>query len=342
MVSKWLAVLMTLVVLGCSGSDSTATKIPSEVHDEDVMSGDGQVITDQVGSFPKRIAAVHLPNPVQLHWKVISGGLPDGDEAFQELKSLSVKTIISVDGMTPDVETAAKYGMTYVHLPHGYDGIPELRTQELAKAVRDLEGPIYIHCHHGKHRSPVAASVACVSAGLLPQSQVLNVLEIAGTDPNYRGLFESAKHATRFEDALLDELQVEFHSQLPIPLMAEAMVAISQTYDRLTMIEAQGWKSPSQHPDLDPAHEALILREQFQELLRTNEVQELPHDFREMLKQSASAAEMLEAGLRTFHASGQPAISTQALSEFAGQVQQNCQACHHAYRDIPLSEKSGD
>jgi protein tyrosine/serine phosphatase len=70
--------------------------------------------------------------------------------------------------------------------------VPAERAAELAKAVRDLPGPIYIHCHHGKHRSPAAAAVACVAAGLLAPERAPAVLKEAGTSPNYRGLFASA------------------------------------------------------------------------------------------------------------------------------------------------------
>lgn len=150
-----------------------------------------------------KVASQHLPNPVRLHEKVISGGLPEADAAFQELADLGVKTIISVDGMMPDVATAAKHGLRYVHLPHGYDGIPEQRINELAKAARDLPGPVYIHCHHGKHRSPAAASVACVGAGLIPAGLAVSILQLAGTNPSYRGLYEAAQQATAFDEALL-------------------------------------------------------------------------------------------------------------------------------------------
>jgi protein tyrosine phosphatase (PTP) superfamily phosphohydrolase (DUF442 family) len=130
----------------------------------------GGGMSSSVGSAgePEKLVAKRLPNPVRLHPRVISGGLPEGDEAFAELKALGVRTIVSVDGAEPDVDTATRYGLKYVHLPHGYDGIPESRVRELAKAVRELEGPLYIHCHLGKHRSPAAASAACVAAGLLP------------------------------------------------------------------------------------------------------------------------------------------------------------------------------
>src|SRR5687767_11422743 len=79
-----------------------------------------------------KIAARHLPNAVQLHAKVISGGSPDGEAGFAELKELGVQTLISVDGAKPDVKRAEKYGLRYVHLPHGYDGVPQQRAKELA------------------------------------------------------------------------------------------------------------------------------------------------------------------------------------------------------------------
>ena len=74
-----------------------------------------------------------------------------------------MQTVISVDGAKPDLEAARKHGLRYVHLPHGYDGVPAPRGDELAIALRTLEGPIYVHCHHGKHRSPAAAGVAWVT-----------------------------------------------------------------------------------------------------------------------------------------------------------------------------------
>jgi protein tyrosine/serine phosphatase len=59
--------------------------------------------------------------------------------------------------------------------------ISQERTKELAKADRELAGPIYLHCHHGKHRSPAAAVVACVTAGLILPHAALPILRTAGT-----------------------------------------------------------------------------------------------------------------------------------------------------------------
>lgn len=288
---------------------------------------------------PARLASEHLPNPVRIHERVLSGGLPEGDAAFAELAEWGIKTVISVDGMTPDVEMASRYGLRYVHLPHGYDGISEQRVHELAKAVRDLEGPVYIHCHHGKHRSPAAASVACVSAGLVSAERAVSILELAGTNPHYQGLYEAASKARKLDDALLDALEVEFKAVQQIPPMAEAMVHMSHAHDRLKRVAKHGWRTPPDHPDLTPAHEALLLRELFTELLRTEEVEAQPADFRAWLTSSEQAAIELQSVLLAWsreHGSGEP---PQRADELATRIAEDCSACHAKYRDAPLSTK---
>ncbi len=281
---------------------------------------------------PQKLKVAHLPNALRIHAKVISGGQPDGDAGFRELNELGVKTIISVDGARPDVASARKYGLKYVHLPHGYDGISNERVKELAKAVRDLDGQVYIHCHHGKHRSPAAAAVACVSAGLIEPSTALGVLKAAGTSENYRGLYQSAESARKLDEALLDALQVEFPETAKLPPLAEAMVELECTHDHLKAIAAAGWKSPAGDPDLDPPHEALLLKEHFTELLRAGEVQRQSEKFRELLAESEKAAGELELALRDGSAVSDAA---KALAR----VSQNCTACHRQFRDVPLEEK---
>lgn len=287
----------------------------------------------------ERLESEHLPNPVRLHEKVISGGLPEGDAAFKELAQLGVKTVISVDGAKPDVELAKRHGLRYVHLPHGYDGIPESRVQQLAKAVRELEGPIYIHCHHGKHRSPAAASVACVASGLIPKSEAVAVLELAGTNPNYRGLYQSAREAHPLDEALLEALDVEFQEIVDVPPMAEAMVQLGHTHDHLKQIREAGWRTPEDHPDLDAAHEALLLREHFTEMLRTEEVKHQPEDFLAMLRDSEDAAKELEAELERWQKASPGSELPVRIPQLADRIAKNCKACHVDYRDVPLSEK---
>lgn len=286
----------------------------------------------------RKLPTLHLPNAYRFHPKVISGGEPAGEAAFEELRSLGVKTIISVDGAKPDVQLAKRFGLRYVHLPHGYDGIPEERIAQLAKAVRDLPGPIYIHCHHGKHRSPAAATVACVSVGYLNSVDARNALRVAGTSESYRGLYQSAESARRIDERVLDELSVQFRETVPLPPLAEAMVAIEHIHDQVQSIAKTGWKPRLDRRDLDPAHEALLLREQFVELSRSDEVRQQPKRFQEWVDDSEAAAKELETALR--EAAAETRVTVIRADRALDRITNNCTACHRQFRDQPLSEKT--
>jgi hypothetical protein len=224
-------------------------------------------------------------------------------------------------------------------LPHGYDGIADERVQELAKAVRELEGPIYIHCHHGKHRSPAAAAAACVTAGLIAPPDALALLKSAGTSPNYRGLYDTVTSSKKLDERLLAELNVEFRETVELPPLAEAMVALEHTHDHLKQIAATGWRPTPKHPDIDPPHEALLLHEHFTEMLRMDDVKRQPAAFQKLFAESESAARALEAALRTWTIAGHPAPPPKTISAAFDQITQRCATCHRDYRDTPLREK---
>lgn len=282
---------------------------------------------------PQRIVEHALPNAQWVTRKVISGGSPVGEEGFAALSRLGVKTVLSVDGAAPEVGLAHRGGLTYVHLPHGYDGVPKNRTVELAKAVRDLPGPIYIHCHHGKHRSPAAAAVACVGAGLLPAHDALAVLTSAGTSPYYRGLYQSAQGSAPVDEEKLSAAPCDFPETAKAPPLVDLMVVIERTHDHLLQIEQAGWKSPAEHPDLDPAHEALLLRELYTEPRRTIDHSERSSVFWKAVAHSESLARRLEEVLR------QPSPSPQSASAALAAVNADCKTCHATHRDVPLGEK---
>ena len=326
----WLA--FVLVAAGCfsdsqPGSSTTGGLSP-------------QASTAAANELPEQIPTNCLPNAIRIHPKVISGGQPHGPEGFDELRELGIKTVISVDGAKPDVEAAKKAGLRYVHLPHGYDGIPEARVKELAKAVRDLEGPIYIHCHHGKHRSPAAASTACVAAGLIAPDQALGILKLAGTSDKYRGLYQTTESARRLESKLLDELQSNFPETVAVPPLVEAMGHIEHTHDRLKLVAANGWQPTPEHPDVVPAHEALILREHYTELLRTDHVKAQPEEFQNLTRDSENAGKALEAALLEWKDAGNPAPPPRTIDAAFSVITKKCGECHEAYRDVPLVEKA--
>ncbi|HEX5269836.1 MAG TPA: hypothetical protein VFW33_05080, partial [Gemmataceae bacterium] len=167
---------LTLSLGGCSGAGDTRAAAPE----------------------PVRVEAKGLLNVVRLNERLYSGSSPEGDEGFESLRALGIKTIITVDGARPDVDRAHKFGMRYVHIPIGYDGVPEEQGLRIVKAVRDLPGPVYVHCHHGKHRGAAAAAVArlCTDDRCGVEA-ALEGMRLAGTDPHYTGLYAAPREFRR-------------------------------------------------------------------------------------------------------------------------------------------------
>ena len=285
---------------------------------------------------PYKLASKHLPNSIQIHDKVISGGQPDGEQAFLELKELGVKSIISVDGAKPDVAVAKKHGLRYVHLPHGYNGIPQERIEELAKAVLDLEGPIYIHCHHGKHRSPAAAAVACISAGLVQPTAGLTILKLAGTGENYLGLFQTVRSVHRLPAETLAAVRADFPESAILTPIAEAMVELERTHDHLKQFATSAWRSVPRHSEMDPAHEALLLVEHFAEMLRSDVIARQPEGFQKMLRESESDGTMLQSAIRQWNSSTKSESIPTSIVEPFNRISRNCVTCHREYRDPPV------
>jgi protein tyrosine phosphatase (PTP) superfamily phosphohydrolase (DUF442 family)/cytochrome c556 len=346
--------IFVLALVGCAdqlpvskptASSPPAPAKPTEEAIEKVDAGsDVAKVADKVEpkgekeAHIEKLKSENLPNPIRVCDKVISGGLPEGDAAFAELKELGVKTVISVDGAKPDVETAKKHGLKYIHLPHGYDGVPENRVKELAKAVHDLDGPIYIHCHHGKHRSPAATSVACVTAGLVPSDQAVEILKLAGTGTNYKGLFRSAENAKPMSEEELDAIEVEFVETAAIPPIADAMVRLEHTFDIVKKLAENKWKPFAQSPDVDAAHEVLLLQEHYTEMMKLDEIKKHSGDAIELLQDSERAALALQGGVMKLQ-QGDDAETVQQLAKAVQRIEANCKKCHEQYRNVPLGEK---
>jgi protein tyrosine phosphatase (PTP) superfamily phosphohydrolase (DUF442 family) len=291
----------------------------------------GEKVSDRKAFEP--VPTTHLQNVHRVTADLVSGSAPDGDGAFEELKRLGIKSIISVDGARPDVERARRFGMRYVHLPIGYDDVTPQEGKALAKAIDELEGPVYVHCHHGKHRSAAAVAVACVMNGKLKPAQAESVLYTFGTGENYKGLWASARDARPVDAEELRALKLEFVETAKVPPMADAMVAIDHTWEHLKQAEEAGWKAPIDHPDLDPPHEALQLMEHFRELGRTTEVAARPADFRQKLAESEAAANRLHEMLVKWSGSGRTGVPPAEAGEVMKTLSNSCAACHRQYRD---------
>jgi hypothetical protein len=275
-----------------------------------------------------------LHNVVAFAPDVLSGSVPEGDAGFDSLKGWGVLTIISVDGAVPDVERAKSRGMRYVHLPIGYHGFDEARKLELARAVHDLPRPVYIHCHHGKHRSAGAAGTIAVTLGWMTPEQAVARMKVAGTAPSYPGLYRCTQDAVKVADAAISGARADFPEVARPAGLVKGMVEIDLTWDNLKAAQRAGWTVPADHPDLVPAAEAGRLAETFRPLCDDALVKGKPTEFQALMARSAEQARSLEELLATLPVGARPSPEVaERLNAVALQIAATCKACHSAYRD---------
>lgn len=318
--ARWCAAWVVCVCWlgGCAAEDRRPTAGPPRA--------DGSPRRLQQTSAPLGRGALH--NLVAFGPGLTSGAAPEGDAGFDELREMGVRTIVSVDGAAPDVGRAQARGMRYVHLPIGYDGVSDERGLELARAVRDLPGPVYLHCHHGKHRAPAAAGVVAVSLGRLTAEEAHARLVGAGTAPNYEGLYACVAAATVKTRAQIDAASGTFPEVARPDGLVAAMLRIDEAFDHLKLIEKAGWLVPADHPDLVPAAEAGVVAECVRLSVADGAtVAAWGGGFAEHGAASLTAARALEAALAA--STPDRGAATMAMKRLAA----SCTDCHGVFRD---------
>jgi hypothetical protein len=217
-----------------------------------------------------------------------------------------------------------------VHLPIGYNGFDDARGKELARATDDAmkEGPVYIHCHHGKHRSAGAAASVAVQLGWMTPDQGVERMKVSGTSAAYTGLFTCAQTSHRLTAAELSAVNADFPSVSPPKGMVLSMVEIDEVTEHLKAIEKAGWKAPQNHPDLVPAAEAGRLADLLRDVAETPRAKGAASEFPRMLTESHEKAQKLEGLL-----AGASLDALKASAEFK-QLTASCVTCHVAYRDV--------
>ena len=299
-----------------------------------------QVVKPAQESTNTSSAKIEMPgiqNVFRITDKLLSGSSPEDEQGFKSLQKLGVKTIISVDGAQPDLKNAHKFGMRYVHIPIGYNGVPQESALRMAKAVRDLPGPVYIHCHHGQHRGP--ASAAVIHLVLNPNctvDQALAEMKRAGTDPKYKGLYAAPSDTRKVSKFNLDAVRSDFPESVKPAAFADVMVHVDEQWDKLKLVKAAAWQTPKDHPDISPAHEALLLVEQFREAARLPTHDSRPKDFRAWLQEAQIHAEKLEGILQ---AGANAKVNADAAEQAFKALNSSCTRCHARYRDVPQAER---
>jgi protein tyrosine phosphatase (PTP) superfamily phosphohydrolase (DUF442 family) len=255
---------------------------------------------------------------------VAQGAQPEGDKAFEALKAEGISTLLTVDGAMPDVEAAERVGLTYVHIPIGYDGMSKEEEAEIVKAVTDSPGPVYVHCHHGLHRGPAAAALARMTLDGVSNAAAVDGLKASGCSPAYDGLFRDVLFfapPTKEALAAIGPLP----SAVKPKGVRDAMIHISDRFDYIKASQGAQWAQLPQFPDITPAHEATMLREGFRELARTPEAQAKPADLLTRLGVAEAQSASLEEALRSGDLGKADAAFTQ--------LKASCTDCHAAYRD---------
>ncbi|QDU73925.1 hypothetical protein Pan97_09250 [Bremerella volcania] len=280
-----------------------------------------------LGQDPSKLPhGEHLPgvdNVLKVTPHVVSGSQPHSEEGFKTLKELGIDVIVSVDGATPDVENARKYGMRYVHVPIGYDGISDEAQATLKRVMKDFkQDKIFFHCHHGKHRGPAAAAVACYESGDLTENQALDFMRSAGTSSDYAGLW---KEITEFKPIPITTELPMLVEVAEVESIAAAMAKIDRIYDHLVLCEKAAWKAPPEHADLDPAQQALLMQEGLHETGRLLMDDQYDAKFRQMLTETETLSKKLKLQIEE----GQTLEASKTLKA----VKASCSACHSDYRD---------
>ncbi|MGF1582092.1 MAG: hypothetical protein ACFCD0_22425 [Gemmataceae bacterium] len=262
-----------------------------------------------------------LENVIPLTATVVSGAQPEGDEAFASLARLGIKTVVSVDGSRPDIKTANKYGLQYVHIPIGYDGIGEKAGLSLARLARQGKRPLYIHCHHGQHRGPAAAAVICLVNGDVDRQGALQFLNRAGTSKSYRGLWRAVAN---YQPPPMNSRLPKLVSIAKLESLTSVMAKLDRIFDNLKQCQEASWGTPEDHPDIDPKQEALLLRETLHEANR-NLLRKYDQEFKNLMNRSESLARELETALSKAELK---AASIHFLS-----LKRSCTQCHAKYRN---------
>ena len=287
---------------------------PTQEGGEENLTASKASQSGSVASKPA-IENVHPLTP-----QLISGGQPKGDAAFSKLAEMGVKTIVSVDGAKPDLEMAKQHGLRYLHIPIGYDGVDPEAQAALTHAVRAAKGPIFIHCHHGKHRGPAAAVVACMAAGDMTHEQAAEFMKLAGTGQEYTGLW---RDVAAFQPLPADAKLPPLVEAVQVESLAGAMAGLDRAWDGLKLCQVAGWKTPADHADLAPAHQALLVWEGLTESRRMaeNSDPQLVKWLDEAVAEAAQLRQSVQAG------------DEAAASRQFKQVEAACARCHEQYRN---------
>lgn len=320
-----------LLACGTTGSEPVRMAVappPIQLENPYLTAGEFALPTQE----PLDVDGLH--NLVFLGTQIISGAEPVGEAAFARLRRMGVRTIISVDGKVPAIELAAGYDLRYVHVPIEYKGLSQEQLLHLSKTFRELEGPFFVHCFHGKHRGPAAAALGRLVLDGIPREQAIaEMRQYSSTSPKYAGLYASiaSDEVPSAEQSSLNNF--DFAPAHEFAGLRANMIVAARVRDRLELALDNAWEEDSDNPDGNALQDAI----QLQELLLACEATSggRPDDYNAWMQASLESSQMLVDALK---AQAQPSApekeSWEALAEAHYlSIERACGACHTAYRN---------
>lgn len=312
--SRICLVTPLLFAVACrSGADHATPPLPEVIVQPPPLSA----------TVPEQLPGLH--NVVAYAPNVVCGGVPEGKEGLHTLAAMGIKTIVSVDGATPDAAGAEALGMHYVHLPISYDTVTPERQRELAQVLANAPQPIYMHCHHGKHRSAAALATAAVLAGELTAAEAEARMKVSGTAPSYEGLWQAVREAKPLPKSELAADIGRFPSVAKVTGMVATMAEIDGVIDLVKQAHEAGWKAPEEHPDLVATKETVRLATLFANLENDRESAALAEDYQQRLRKAIELTRSLDEAVRAGDAA--------RAGDLLASVNKSCKECHAVYRD---------
>lgn len=126
--------------------------------------------------------------------RLYRGAQPQNVQGMLELKKLGVTTILSVE--EPDaaeLQAAKEAGLQVINIPTLYDGFPSGVLKDLVDRYRALDGVVFTHCHHGKHRGGTASAILRMTFEGISQLEALQEMAELGCSKRYSGLYETVR-----------------------------------------------------------------------------------------------------------------------------------------------------
>ena len=266
---------------------------------------------------PVGVEHEHLSRLLQVSPDIYSGGQPKTAVAFRSLKELGIKTIVSVDGARPNEEAALAEGLRYIHIPIGYDAIPEAASLAYAQLMREVELPVFFHCHHGRQRGPAASAIALRASSGCSSEAALEVLHAAGTSKKYSGLWRDVEAWTAAPEAVDSVALPALHE---LPAFTVKMADIDRTWDGIKKLRDGDWESVSLVPQTQ------LLLQQLQDCAG-----EIPAEHIQDQKLHRGLEDVISFAERMQNAA--EALDKDLLEESFRDLRASCNDCHADYRN---------